>query len=419
MAARPASVYRSANFRKLWFSQVISKAGSNLTEIALAVFAFNVSGGKPLAYATVLALSTMPPVLLGWMAGAFVDRWDRRRTMVVGDAVRAVLVASIPFVGHLWWAYLAVFLSQTIGLLYTPNQRALLPEMVGESRLTAANAALNAGTSAVDIPAYLLGIGLLARIGLKPTFLGDGLSYAVAAAALLTLALPANRVPDTELPHASDFWARFRAELKGGLDYYRGHALVQKFLWLGIAGAVGVEGLNVLTATLMRTLLHRPEANLGWLLAAQAGGILLGSTLIGDRLQKRRFYPWVIGLGFLLLGLSDGGLAAGHLIVMDAGFSIVAGVGAAMVNAPTRGWLLAVVPAQVRGRVFVARGIGLGLASVVSVLGAGIVAEGLGVATALIALGVVLVATAIMTLSTLIPEARREGAPEAAQMLVE
>jgi hypothetical protein len=408
MAGRAESVYRSANFRRLWFSQVVSKAGSNLTEIALAVFAFRVSGGKPLAYATVLALSTLPPVLFGWLAGGFVDRWDRRRTMVVGDIVRAVLVASIPFVGHLWWAFVVVFLSQCIGLLYTPNQRAVLPDIVGEGRLTAASAAINAGTSAMDIPAYLLGIALLARIGLKPTFLGDGLSYAVAAVALVGLVLPTGAHTEGASVHASDFWVRFRAELRGGFEYYRDHPLVQKFLWLGIAGAVGLEGLNLLTATLIRTILHRPEANLGWLLAAQAAGVLGGSAILGDRLRQRRYYPWVIGLGFFLLGASDAGLATGRLIVVDLLFSIVAGIGVALVNAPTRGWLLAVVPAAVRGRVFVARGIGLGVASVVSVLGAGLVAEVFGAGRALWALTVVLLLTAAMSLTSLVPEARRE-----------
>ena len=408
MAGRAESVFRSANFRRLWFSQVVSKAGSNLTEIALAVFAFNASGGKPLAYATVLALSTVPPVLLGWLAGGFVDRWDRRRTLVTGDVIRAVLVASIPFVGHLWWAYVVVFLSQCIGLLYTPNQRAVLPDMEGEGRITAAAAAINAGTSAVDIPAYLLGIGLLTRVGLKPTFLGDGLSYAVAAVALFGLALPADARGESRSRHTADFWLRFRSELRGGFEYYRDHALVQKFLWLGIVGAIGLEGLNLLTATLMRTLLHRPEANLGLLLAAQAAGVLGGSALLGDRLRQRRFYPWVIGLGFFLLGASDAGLATGRLIVVDLLFSVLAGIGVALVNAPTRGWLLAVVPATVRGRVFVARGIGLGVASVVSVLGAGLIAQIFGTESALWALTLVLLLTSAMTLLALIPEARRE-----------
>src|SRR5579875_2882068 len=374
MAAGAESVYRSANFRKLWFSQVISEAGSNLTEIALAVFAFNVSGGKPIAYATMLAVAMVPPIALGWLAGGFVDAWDRKRTMVLGDAVRAFLVASIPFVGRLWWAYGVVFWSQAINLLYRPNQRAVLPEMVGEARVTAANAALAAGASAVDIPASLLGLGLLSRIGLTPTFLGDGLSYAVAAVALATLVLPRKSADLPASGGASQFWTRFRNELRGGLDYYRSHALVQKFLWIGIVGAIGVEGLNVLTATLTRTLLHRPEAYLGWLLAAQAAGILLGSAAIGDRLQQRRHYPWVISLGFFLLAMSDAGLAAGRHVAVDVAYSVMAGAGAGIINAPTRGWLLSVVPAAFRGRVFVARAIGIGVASVVSLLGAGLVA---------------------------------------------
>jgi MFS family permease len=408
MRVKVPDVYRSANFRRLWFSSVVSKAGSNLTEIALAVFAFRVSGGQPEAYAGALALDLLPALVLGWAVGGVVDRWHRRRTMVAGDILRGLLVASVPVVGHLWWAYLVVFANKSISLVYKPNERALLPETVGPGQVMQANAAIGAATNLVDVPAYLLGVGLLLRVGLLPTFLGDGASYWLAAAALTGLALP-HAVLRPSAHEASSF----RRTVMEGVRYHQEHSLVRTFLWLAVVAGAGVEGFNVLSATLVRYRLHLPEGNLGWLLAALSFGGWLGATLLGQRLEQRRYYPPVIAAGFGLVGLSCLGLAASWNLAVDFLLFITAGLGASGFLYPTASWIQSVVPSHMRGRVYAARGIVIGVMGTISVLGAGAIAQTVGVGWALCSLATILMLAAAASWAALSPAARREAPPAA------
>jgi MFS family permease len=405
MRVKVPDVYRSANFRRLWFSSVVSKAGSNLTEIALAVFAFRVSGGQPEAYAGALALDLVPALVLGWAVGGVVDRWHRRRTMVAGDLVRGLLVASVPVVGHLWWAYAVVFANKSITLIYTPNQRALLPETVGPGQVMQANAAIGAGTNLIDVPAYLLGVGLLLRAGLLPTFLGDGASYWLAGFALLGLALPHAVLRPTAQEASS-----FRRTVAEGVRYHQEHRLVRTFLWLAVMAGAGVEGFNVLSATLVRYRLHLPEGNLGWLLAALSFGSWLGATLLGQRLEQRRHYPAVIAAGFALVSASCLGLAVSWSLTADLLLFVVAGLGAAGFLYPTASWIQSIVPSQMRGRVYAARGIVIGVMGTISVLGAGAIAQTAGVGWALCSLATVLLAASAASWSTLSRAARLEAA---------
>lgn len=404
MGLRVPVVYRSRNFQRLWFSTVVSKAGSNLTEIALAVFAFRVSGGQPEAYAGVLVLDLLPALVLGWAVGGVVDRWNRKHTMVAGDIIRALLVTSVPFVGHLWWAYVVVFTSKSIGLIYTPNQRAILPETVGSGTVMQANAAIGAATNLVDIPAYVLGVALLLRVGIRPTFLGDGFSYLLAGLALAGLALPRAVVQPTGSGAASSF----AQTLREGIAYYRHHRLVLKFLWLALIGATGVEGFNVLSAALVRYQLHRPEGDLGWLLAALAVGGWLGSTLLGRLLEHRTHYPWTIGGGFIAVGVSCLGLAWSRSLLGDSALFVLVGLGAAAFLYPTATWIQSIVPAEMRGRVYAARGIVIGVAGALSVLGAGVLAQHVGVGFGFLCLAVILILTGFLTTWSLRADAQSE-----------
>src|SRR4051812_26724194 len=140
------TILRNAGFRNLWLGQIISQIGDYFAFLALMVV---VSGFQSDAAATTGALAglgiamTLPRLLFGVLAGVFVDRWDRRRTMLVSGLMRMVLVlALIPAIlaQELLLIYVLAFALSAVGTLFVPAKGALIPWLVPDEQLTAANA---------------------------------------------------------------------------------------------------------------------------------------------------------------------------------------------------------------------------------------------------------------------------------------
>jgi len=402
---QPPSVYRSPSFVKLWASQVVSKAGANFVEVALAVFAMSLAHGDLAAYGGMLLAGMLPAVVLGWAVGGVADRWDKRRTLVTGDMVRAVLVLSIPLVGQLWWAYAAVFLVETVGLVYKPGIRALTPDTVGDGQVMAANAALAAGLSAADIPAYLL-VGLVvARTGVLTAFVVDAVAFAVAGVTLATLVFP----PQVSAPRAgaaTGFWS----DIREGFDYHRRHPIVGRILILSMVGVMGVAGINVASAAVITVQLGRPEAELGWLLAGIAAGTWVGATFMGRLGPDERRYPVYMGVGFFGFGLFAAALAFSHNLYLSLGLYVLGGFFNATFQLPMRAWLQGVVPREMRGRVFAARGMGIGVTSAIATILTGVLVAAWRLPPILDVLGALVVAASALAIFWLGRAARAQEA---------
>ncbi len=103
------SILRQRNFALLWFGQVISMAGDWVLYASLAFYVYTLTGSVLLS-GSMLIVSTLPRIVLGSVAGVFVDRWDRRRTMIVADLGRAVVLLAllaVHTVSDMWIVYLA------------------------------------------------------------------------------------------------------------------------------------------------------------------------------------------------------------------------------------------------------------------------------------------------------------------------
>src|SRR6478609_10181441 len=107
---------RQRNFALLWVGQLISVFGDWVLLIALPFYIFDLTGSA-LATGAMFIAQTVPKVLLGSVAGVFVDRWDRKRTMIAADLSRAALLLTLLTVhsAHsLWIVYVAGFAQGTI-----------------------------------------------------------------------------------------------------------------------------------------------------------------------------------------------------------------------------------------------------------------------------------------------------------------
>ena len=198
------TVLRHAGFRNLWLGQVISQIGDYFAFLALMVV---VSGFSNDAADTTQAVSglmiafTLPRLLFGVLAGVFVDRWDRRHTMIAADAIRGVLVlALIPaFLTHnLLLVYSLAFVMSAFGTLFNPAKGAIIPLLVPVEQLTAANALSQTSQMlSTFIGPALAGVtfAVVGKGNEWVAFAIDGLSFGVSAFAVWRINAAYGAVP--------------------------------------------------------------------------------------------------------------------------------------------------------------------------------------------------------------------------------
>jgi Na+/melibiose symporter-like transporter len=286
----------------LWLGGAVSLTGdwALVTGLPLVVYAMT---GSTLALGATAIAAALPRLLLGSVAGVFVDRWDRR-LIVLGCNVllglALVPLLSVRSVDDLWLITLVLLVESSVFQFYRPAEIALVPRLVSADELASANALNGVSMNLARLAGPALGALLVATTGLIGIVLVDIASFAFAAVTVLLLKVdgrPLGERPDTQPLRVLQQW-------RAGLRVVSSHR-TQRLLVLFIA-MVGVgEGI---TATLLvpfsEQLLHGDEFTYGALLSAQAVGGLVGSALVAQfasRLSPTR----LLQIGAVLLGLID------------------------------------------------------------------------------------------------------------------
>ena len=144
------STFAHVDFRRLFIGQAVSGFGDWMVTVALMALVLELSGSSA-AVGGILLLRLLPAAAAGPIAGRLATRWDRRRTMLTSDLVRAVVVAMIPLVNGLWWVYVGAFLLEGAGIVFLPARDSLIPDLVDHDELPIANG-LILGSSYGSIP---------------------------------------------------------------------------------------------------------------------------------------------------------------------------------------------------------------------------------------------------------------------------
>src|SRR5262245_42471808 len=134
------TLLKRRNFALVWSGGLISLTGDRVLSTALPFFVYEKTGST-LATGGMIIATILPHLLFGSIAGVYVDRWNRKQVMVAANVIRAVILLTlllVPF-GWLWVVYAVAFLETTFAAFFNPAENALLPRLVGEDRLLAAN----------------------------------------------------------------------------------------------------------------------------------------------------------------------------------------------------------------------------------------------------------------------------------------
>ena len=360
------TILRNAGFRNLWIGQIVSQIGDYFAFLATMVV---VSGFTQDAQSTTLAVSgmmiaqTLPRLLFGLLAGVFVDRWDRRRTMIVSDFVRAILaLALIPaFLSKNLLAMYAIgFLMSSVGTLFNPAKGALIPRLVPKEHLLSANSLSQTSM----VLSMLLGPGLagftLGIVGAENTwvaFVVDGLSFVISAVAIMMIVVPREQagptLVDTHPANASAL-RKVWLELVVGLKALFLNRVMATIAVVFMVTMLGVGALNVLWVTFLKTSFGFESSELAWRIAVMDTAFSLGmiiATVVAGNFLSTLSPKW-----FLVAGLAVAGSATTVLGYLPNYWTVVAtmaliGAAVAPINSAASTLIQILIPNSQMGRV--------------------------------------------------------------------
>jgi MFS family permease len=397
------SPLRVPDYRRLWLAQTVSIVGDKVDQIAMSIVVYRITGSA-LQMGVMLAVTLLPSALFGFVAGPFVDRWDRRRTMIVADVVRAVLVASIPFVAALevpvgWRVgaiYAVAFLVAVASLFFEPARMALVPEVVETDDLMAANSLDSSTGSVAELVGIAIGGALVAAIGYRAAFFIDAVTFLVSAVVIL-------RIRYRERPRASQARSvgALRAELADGVRRIAGQPVLRDLVGIHAAAAFGASAAITLFFVLALsgfTASGLPAAvRLAVLDAAVTAGLLVGGVLVGMTGPTRAGLKFLAGLAAFGALLVVVGLMTD--IWVAAAVLFVTGVANTWFHVPMVTLLQRVTEDRFRGRVFALRTALVRVLAVLGLLGAGALAQRVGVAWAMAIVGLFVFAVGLVGFS--------------------
>jgi MFS family permease len=280
-----ASLWRHRDFRQLWTAESISQVGTQITYLAMPVLAVTILHATPFQMGVLTALETIAFLVIGLPAGAWVDRWRRKRVLVVNDLVRAVALASLPLAWYLDvltlpQLFVVATVAGTATVFFDVAWQSYLPTLVGTEQVVDGNGKLMASQEV----ARVAGPGIT---GVLLRFLGAPLLIAVDAVSFLLSALFIGRIRHVDTVPDRSTRRPLRVEIAEGLGFVVRHPLLRRIVaCTGTANLFNTMSGTLLVLFALRTL-GLSESALGFVLSAGAAGGILGA------LTGARFARWV------------------------------------------------------------------------------------------------------------------------------
>ncbi|NTU71235.1 MAG: MFS transporter [Coriobacteriia bacterium] len=371
---------RIADFRRLWLGQVVSVVGDKIHTIAMAMMVYALTGSM-LQMGVMLGVTLLPAAIFGLPAGVYIDRWDRRTTMMAADLVRAVIVLAIPWVvGYgIWWAYGLAFLASTVSLFFVPAKRALIPDIVGTDDLMAANSLDNASEAIAELAGLGLGAVIVASIGYRWAFSIDAATFVVSA---ISISLIQYRQKPLPFPAQE---TDFISETLGGVRAIWASEVLRPLSGVYVTSAMFASASIAVCYALALERYDMGAPGLAMLDGASAVGMLAGAMIVGRLGPGRAGAKFLAGMtmfGFVfsLVALADSIWAAMALLV-------TAGIANMFFFIPAITLFQTRSDASVRGRVMAANTTATRISMVLGIVLAGAVADGIRIETLIVIIG--------------------------------
>lgn len=402
----------TGDFTLIWWGQVVSQMGDGVSKLALLWFVYSVTG-SPLKTSVIGLLQTIPPIVLGPLIGVVVDRLSKKALLISSDIVRAVVLGLVPClmapetfsVGTL---YILVTLHAIASAVFGPALTASIPSLVRASQYTSANALLQSTTSlGIIVGPALSGIGI-AALSSQEVLCWNAATYLIAAACFIPIRMAPPTVHLVKQPPV----ASVMQDLVEGLRYVvQGQPAI---VFLTLTAAVytfATSAFTTLFPVFGRKMLDLGPVEVGYLWSMLGVGLLITSlalTTISSWTILRRI--WMITISsavsgaalFALVWVREPALGAGVLVILGAGIGVLTPV--------AWGVLQEWSPVHLLGRSLAFYTMGAMTSAMGGITFFGWVTGRFGETVAVVAIGVVMCATALMS-SVFISRLRRVPPP--------
>ena len=359
----------------IWLGQILSLIGSAMTWFAFTIWAWEITG-KASALATISFFAFLPTVLFSPIAGALVDRWNRKLVMLLSDLATAIGTLTVFLIYtfgtlQVWHIYIVSVLAGFFTAFQYPAYSAAVTTMLSKEDYARAEGMLGSARALSGILAPIFAAALLGRIGLNGIMLIDLATFLFAFGTLLIIHIPQPKQTETGMQSKWTLWQ----EIYFGFQYINGkkslRALTVMFMLAGIFLAIGAT----LMAPLVLSRTGNNESALATVLSTGAVGGIAGGVILSlwGGTKRRILIVLLGGAGACLLGILWLGLGKSILMWAIGSFFF------AFFEPFVEGGNIAIwqvkVPADVQGRVFSARHLLVQLPYLLGILMAGYLAD--------------------------------------------
>ena len=357
---------------------MVSQSGDYIFDVAALWLVLQLTGD---IFKVGLTTSTifLPPVLIGPLAGVYIDRFNRRDIILASNIAQAVIVASIAILYTLQTLSFPVllillFLLNAGAQFVRPSINAVIPGIVAKEDLATANVVFSISSSLNQIAGFGVGGLLILLLGVAVPIYYDSLSFLFAAASVVLLARPLLDVPSTIRSERSmivpeSFWSKLRQ----GLQFIRSSPLILELVALAIVLNFFAGGIQTLLAPYARNTIHGDAGTYGAMLATLSIGTVLGSVLVG-KIEARKYVGKLLFLGCIGIGTAIALMGLTTVAYYSASLMLIIGASAAIVNLPIQVLIQAKVPGNLLGRVFSSLGALVTIATPIAAITSGSIA---------------------------------------------
>ncbi len=307
-------VLKDRNFLCLWIAQIISNFGDRLTQMALVALVYQKTPGSAMALAKLISFTVIPVFLIGPIAGAWIDRLNKRNVMVISDLLRGMLMLAIPvciMFHQILLVYLTVFLAFSISRFFIPSRMAIIPDIVSKDKLLVANTLADTthmlgNVMGLVVAGILVNIRFIGAIG---GFYIDAATFFISAGLIAMMAQRSfvKEVREDLLITKEALSRSIRksifAEIKDGLSYFKKYSQMHFIVYVFFILMAGLGAISCVVIVFIQESFGTATLDLGLIGMFLVAGLLLGTLLYGRLGQKMEKQNTIL-LSFIGTGIS-------------------------------------------------------------------------------------------------------------------
>jgi MFS family permease len=389
-----ARLFRNRSFMALWIGQMISFIGDYFVMLAVPIAVNRLTGSAMMVGLSFMS-TALPGLLLGPVAGVFIDRWDRRKVMIAADVIRGLLVLimlSIRSADQIWVYYLVGFLMSCTSQFFFPARNAVLPLLVQDADdLLAANGLMQI----VQTVGFLAGPALagfsIGLYGESVAFIANSIGYFVSALAVLTMTVPHNPVQRA----AAGAIQAVVSELRAGLTFlFTNHTTLGVMIMLTIC-QLGIGAFIVVWVPFLQRYFNQGAEGVGLIDSVFGAGMVLGGLLLG-MLSRRTRKTILAPVSMVIMGIIAVpiGYSPTYFIILVLNFLF--GIALVPLQSTLTTLLQLAVPDEKRGRVSSSLNAMVNAGGLISMAFASFFGELIGLPNLLVLVGVIIILSGVL-----------------------